>query len=66
MLESKVKVKIVEKGLKQKYLAKKMGVSTQTLSAWATGRIIPPLESAFKLADILDCEISDLWEYKKE
>lgn len=57
---------INDKGLKQTKLAEKMRVSKQTMSAWSTGRITPPLESAFKLARMLECTVEELWEYVED
>lgn len=42
----------VTSGLSQKELGKKLGVSDKTVSAYETGRAIPPSPTLFKIADI--------------
>lgn len=66
MLQAKLREQITQRGFKQKYLADQLGVSKQTLSAWVTGKINPPLESAFKLSRLLGCTVEDLWNYVEE
>ncbi|KAF0821268.1 helix-turn-helix transcriptional regulator [Bacillus firmus] len=37
-------------------------ISANTLSNWSTGKSIPSLEKAFKLADLLGVKVDDLYE----
>ena len=64
MLTSKMKFRLLEKKMSQTKLAEHMGVSKQTVNGWVNSKFPPPLETAFKLAQLLDCNIEDLWEYE--
>ena len=48
------------KGLKQRYLADKIGVSVVTMSNWANGKSSPSKENLKKLCDILDVSQQDI------
>lgn len=41
---------------------KELGISANTLSNWSTGKSIPSLDKAFKLADLLGVKVDDLYE----
>jgi transcriptional regulator with XRE-family HTH domain len=47
------------KGIKQKFLASKMGVSEVTLSNWVTGKTSPSKKNLEKLSDLLDVSINE-------
>jgi putative transcriptional regulator len=53
---------IKERGYKKKYIAEQMGISANQLSNWITGRSYPPLDKAFKLAELLGVKVDDLYE----
>ena len=46
-----------ERGVKQSELAKKLGVSTVSLSNWSTGKSQPSLETVVRICQILDVKI---------
>jgi len=48
------------KGLKQRYLADKIGVSVVTMSNWANGKSSPSKEHLDKLCNILDVSKQDI------
>ena len=48
------------RGLKQKELAKLVGVSESSISQYESGAKTPSFETALKLAEALDCESADL------
>ena len=48
-----------EKGLSQKELGEKLGVSQQMIGQWETGKANPKIETIQKIADALEVE---LWE----
>lgn len=50
------------KGLKKRYIAKKINVNENTLTNWINGRSYPRLDQAVELADLLECNINDLYE----
>jgi len=55
---------IKESGLKNEYIARKVGVSVRTLYKWRKNETIPRLDQAIKLANLLDCKVNDLYVYK--
>jgi len=48
------------KGLKQKWLADKIGVSEVTLSSWCSGKSIPKKAHLNKISEILDVPVKTL------
>ncbi|MCA1025692.1 helix-turn-helix domain-containing protein [Cytobacillus kochii] len=66
MLKPRIKVKLAELNKKQKELCEELDVTKQTLNSWVNGRSMPTLESAFKIAYILDCTVDELFEYIDE
>ncbi|MDF2791660.1 MAG: transcriptional regulator [Neobacillus sp.] len=52
------------RGFKKKYIASELHISPTQLSNWISGRSYPTIEKAFKLAEILECEVDDLYEKK--
>jgi putative transcriptional regulator len=51
---------------KREYFMQQLGVSANTISSWSTGKNIPSLDKAFKLADILGCKVDDLYDRTDE
>jgi transcriptional regulator with XRE-family HTH domain len=51
-------------GLTQKQLAEKIGVSSKTISAYETGRALPPLPILVRIAEITNVNLESL--IKKE
>lgn len=49
-----------KKGYTQKQLAEKLGTSPQNLAQYETGKRQPKLETIKKMADALECNVSDL------
>lgn len=45
---------LISKGLKQKWLANKMGVSEVTVSSWCSGKSEPKKEHIQKLSELLE------------
>lgn len=66
MLKSKIKVRLAELDVKQQDLSEKLGVTKQTMNAWVNGRSMPTLETAFKIANVLECRVDDLYKYIEE
>lgn len=63
-MESNIDFWIEKRGYKKKWVAEQMGVSQNVLSRWITGRSKPSLENAFRLAELLDCKVDDLYKRK--
>jgi len=59
--ETKLKKRIMEKGLKQSFIAKLVDISETTLSKIATGKIKPTYLLAQKIATVLDCKPDDIF-----
>jgi putative transcriptional regulator len=56
---------IDERGMKQKFIADKIGVSTTTISAIYNGQI-PKLETALKIAKVLGLRVDEIWSLSEE
>ncbi len=64
MLKPKIKVRLAELDMQQQELSEILGVTKQTINGWAKGRSTPSLETAFKIAKILNCKVDDLFIYE--
>ncbi|SEE77655.1 helix-turn-helix transcriptional regulator [Ruania alba] len=51
-----------ENGWSQQHLAEQLGVSRQTVISIEKGRFDPSLPLAFRLAEVFECRIEDLFE----
>ena len=49
-----------QRGLSQGQLADKIGVAQQHISRWENGKHRPSVDVLIKIAEILNCNISDL------
>ncbi|GHT30350.1 transcriptional regulator [Bacteroidia bacterium] len=49
-----------EKGIKQTWLAEKLGKSFKMVNGYACNRQQPPLETLYKIAEILQVSVKDL------
>jgi putative transcriptional regulator len=59
---NKIKKVLEEKGIKQTWLATKLGKSYNMINSYAQNRRQPSIGDLFKIADILDVDIKDLLE----
>lgn len=57
---NRIKEVLQEKGIKQTWLAEKLGKSFKIVNSYACNRTQPPLEVLFEIAKILNVEPSDL------
>jgi putative transcriptional regulator len=64
-MKNRLRVLRAEKALSQEALAKLAGVSRQTISAIEKGRYDPSLPLAFKLAEIFELQIEDIFHPDK-
>lgn len=60
-MKSKLKVFRAERDWSQAQLAEALGVSRQTINAIETGKYDPSLPLAFKMAELFDCSIEDIF-----
>jgi transcriptional regulator with XRE-family HTH domain len=56
----------VSSELSQKQLAKKLGISDKTISAYETGRAFPPTPTLAKIAEITKISISEIMGVKND
>lgn len=63
---NRIKEVLEEKGIKQIWLAEKLGKSYNMVNAYAKNRQQPRLETFMKIADILDVDVKDLIISNKE
>lgn len=57
---NRIKEVLEEKGIKQKWLAEKLGKSYNMTNSYVQNRSQPSLEILYKIADILEVEVKDL------
>jgi len=57
---NRIKEVLEHKGIKQIWLAEKMGKSYNMVNSYAKNRRQPSLEDLYKIAEILDVDIKDL------
>lgn len=57
---NRLKVVLVEKGLSNKWLAKKLDKSETTISNWCTNIRQPSIPTLFEIADVLDVDTKNL------
>lgn len=65
-MENRLRVLRAENDMTQDDLAKKLGVTRQTIIAIENGKYDPSLELAFKTAAFFKLEISDIFIFKGE
>jgi len=63
---NRIKEVLEEKGIKQVWLADKLGKSFNTVNGYVQNRNQPSLEVLYAIADILDVEAKELMLNKKE
>lgn len=63
-MKCKLKEILDERGMKQKFLAEKAGVTPGTMSMIVRGKTMPTLDVAFRIAEALELYIEDIWTKK--
>ena len=63
-MKNRIKVLRAEHDLTQQDLARKIGVSRQTINAIEKGKFDPSLPLAFKLAHLFDQKIEQIFEFE--
>lgn len=63
---NRIKEVLNEKGIKQIWLAEKLGKSFKMVNAYACNRQQPSLETLFQIAELLHVNVKDLIADKKE
>lgn len=49
-----------QNNLLQEELGKKIGVARQTVASWEADRTLPNMKAASKMAEVFDCDITDI------
>jgi len=62
---NKLKQVLKQQGRTQKWFAGEMNKTENTISLWVLNKVQPSLEDLYKIADLLQVEITDLLEKKK-
>lgn len=63
---NRIKEVLDEKGIKQVWLAEKLNKSYNMVNSYVQNRKQPRLEVLFQIAEILEVDVKDLIESKKE
>jgi transcriptional regulator with XRE-family HTH domain len=63
---NRIKEVLDEKGIKQTWLAEKLGKSYNMVNSYVQNRQQPRLEVLYQIAEILDVEVKDLLTDKKQ
>lgn len=65
-MKNRLKVLRAERDWTQQALADQLGVSRQTINAIEKGKYDPALPTAFKLAQLFECQIEDIFQYEDQ
>ena len=65
LLSNRIRILRAEYKMTQQDLAKKVGVSRQTIISTEKGNYTPSLVLAFEIANAFDVEINEVFQYKK-
>lgn len=65
-MKNKLKVFRAIKNMTQEQMADKLGVSRQTINAIESNKYLPSLNLAFKMANLFNTKIEDIFIYENE
>ena len=51
---------------RREFIQKELGISANTLTNWVSGKTYPTIDKAFRLAELLEINIEDLYEREKK
>jgi transcriptional regulator with XRE-family HTH domain len=57
---NRIKEVLTERGIKQTWLAEKLGKSFKIVNAYACNRQQPPLDTLYRIAEVLQVSVKDL------
>ena len=60
-MKNRLKILLIEKGLRQKKVSELIGVTETTLSLWTNNKTQPSASSLMKLMSVLDCTPEDIY-----
>lgn len=65
-MENNLKVWRAKEDLTQEELAEKVEVTRQTINSIERGKYDPSLSLAFRLAELFECRIEEIFDYQEE
>lgn len=63
---NRIKIVLIEKDKNNRWLAEQLALSTGAVSKWCTNTNQPTIENLFKIAELLDVEVSELLVPRKK
>ena len=63
MINSKIGLLLRVSKYRREYIIKELGITSNTLSNWATNKTYPTIDKAYELAKLLEVDITDLYEW---
>ena len=54
---------INERGLKKKYIYEQLGMDSSYFSRISKGKVVPNIETLYRIAKFFDCHIEDLYDF---
>ena len=66
MLKSKIGMLLRTSKYRREFIQKELDISANTLSNWVSGKTYPTIDKAFKLAELLEVDVNDLYERGNE
>lgn len=63
---NRIKIVLDKKGIKQKWLAERIGKSFNMVNSYVQNRSQPSIETLYKIASVLDVEVEELLCPKEE
>ena len=66
MVKNRLREILDSKGIKQVWLAEKVGITKQTMSSLIKNRFTTSMDIAFKIAKVLDIDITDIFYEEDE
>jgi putative transcriptional regulator len=64
-MQSRIGEWIEKRGYKKKFIAEQLGISQRQMSKWINGESYPTVPKLFRLAEILNCKVDDLYTRKE-
>nr|WP_285841818.1 helix-turn-helix transcriptional regulator [Sutcliffiella horikoshii] len=65
-IKCRLKALLEERGIKSSFIAKKLGVTPQTVSSWSNNYHYIPMDKAYILAGLLGIKVDELYEVIEE
>lgn len=62
LLKSRIGILLRVSKYRREFIQKELGISANTLTNWCSGKTYPPVDKAYKLAELLEVKIEDLYE----